>query len=145
LELFPYKQYNIPADTPPENAFPVRYTLYLPIIEIRLRKNSNATKDTAVLIDSGATHCIFSDKLATILGIGNITNGLLKKINTAGSGSVDAYFFDIYLEIKNITVSCYAGFIKGSFPLASGVLGGYDFLNSLRVALNSPAGEIEIG
>jgi len=99
-----------------------------------------------VLIDSGASYCLFGHEVAVLLGI-NVPTGNLKKVGTVGR-PVDVYFFSLSLSIRGITTNCYAGFLNSPFPGDSvhfGLLENLGFLDTLPITLDPQRLEIRIG
>lgn len=55
MEIFPYTQYQLPADSLPDTAFPNGHTVDYPLIDIKVQIGSQITpNDITVLVDSGA-------------------------------------------------------------------------------------------
>ena len=101
-----------------------------------------------MLIDSVSAYCIFGSDTAEALGI-NIRSGKLRQgIAGISGGEVDLYFFSIELLIDSLRVDCYAGFMEREFPgnqVYFGLLGDYDFLSKIPVALDAKKLQIRIG
>jgi hypothetical protein len=147
-ETFSFKQYNLPADKYPDQAFPKGHKLYLPVIEIKVRHGSKTTPSIWGWVDSGASYCLFDDNVARLLRI-QVTSGKLKTglVGVSGS-SVNGYFFDVQVLIRSTTINCYAAFMNQSFPPGSpqsGLIGNFDFLSKLKATLDRPVGDIVLG
>ena len=143
-----YSRFRLSPDDPPSTAFPQGHTLNYPLVDLRLKIGDSTTPLLKMLIDSGSAYCIFGSDTAEALGI-NVRSGKLRQgIAGIGGGEVDLYFFSIELLIDSLRVDCYAGFMEQEFPgneVYFGLLGEYDFLSKISVALDAKRLQIRIG
>lgn len=143
-----YSRFQLPPDDPPSIAFPQGHTIHYPLVDLKLRVRDSTTPLLKMLIDSGSAYCIFGSETTEALGIDVRSGNLRQGIAGIGGGEVDLYFFSVELLIDSLRVDCYAGFMEQEFPgneAYFGLLGEYDFLSKIPVALDAKKLQIRIG
>lgn len=146
-EIIRYSQYGVEPDTPPSTAFPNGHVVNYPLVDLKLRVGKTTTPPLTTFIDSGSAYCIFGSQAADLLEL-DVRSGKLKSGIRGVGGTVDLYFFDVELLFGSLRVGCYAGFLEQEFPgnkLYVGLLGDYDFLSKIPVALDTRKLQIRIG
>lgn len=127
----------------PNAAFPARRTTQRPYVAIDLFNGTRSFRSYA-LIDSGADDCIFPASFARQLGL-NYLAGRHYPFGGAGDGNQDAYFFDLELDI--IDISRYAvpiGFSPSVEKFGHGVLGQNGFFDRFSLSFHLARGVFSI-
>lgn len=102
-----------------------------PAVEVVLTNGERTARAVAIL-DSGATHTVFSHEIADLLGIEDVTTGIPVPAITLG-GHFEFYLFDIHIRLSgdNRDFSAQIGFSPGRTP--RNILGRILFFSRFEV------------
>lgn len=70
---------------------------YQPAVEVELKSDGFSARAVAI-VDSGSNFSVFSGRIAEILGIANLTDGLRQRVVTYG-GPAEFYLFDLDIRV----------------------------------------------
>ncbi len=126
---FPYIE--CPRD--PSPAFPHADSFQRPDITINI-KNGIDDLDVLALVDSGASHCIFSFNVGLALNI-NIESGPVQRITGVGGAVISAYFHDVTLQLEDVIWKAYVGFTTNKLGIG-GLLGQNGFFSKFKITFD---------
>lgn len=128
---FPYYEFPIP----PSDPFPTGTAAWRPVAIADIRRpGAPAGFRCAVVLDSGADHCVFPASFAAVLGIDllqlrkNLTGGVGTSANTT-------YYTDLFIDLgSGIEFKSYVAFTAGMDLHGLGLLGQAGFFEYYNVA-----------
>jgi hypothetical protein len=137
---FSYRRYRVEKS----KAFPKKTSVFYPTVNLTLinSKTKQAFPNYAVLVDSGASHCVFHAGIGEAIGI-DVRSGKKAPMRGVTVGEGEQFFHKIVLVIEGNKVESYVGFSYDlRFPF--GLLGQEGFFDKFRVCFDFPKKEFEI-
>ena len=117
-----------------------------PVIYIRMGLDELSAKHGFLaLIDSGADFCIFSSRVASRIGIADITTG--KKASAVGAiagAKSDYYMHRVVIKIAGQPCTMDVAFMPSFTDLGYGILGQKGFFENFVVKFDLKKSEIEL-
>jgi len=108
-------------------------TLYYPLLRIRLGKSRGVTtRFFEALVDSGAADCLFSESIATAIGI-DLETGQKERRSGIG-GNQDVWVHPVVLHVGEHALDIEAAFTK-NLPV-SGLLGRRGFFEHFKITFD---------
>jgi hypothetical protein len=113
-----------------------------PAAEVEL-SNGDRRIRTVGIFDSGSVLTVFSNYIATLLGIDDVTTGTRQEITTFG-GNLDVYMFDLEIEVLATAtkVPAQIGFLAGHAP--RNILGRGVIFSALQIGFHDSASIIHL-
>ena len=102
-----------------------------PAVEVELTNGARSARTVAIL-DSGATHTVFSYEIAQLLGIEDVRTGTRVDASTLG-GRIEFYLFEVEIRLpgENQRFAGQIGFFPGQIP--RNILGRILFFSRFEV------------
>jgi len=137
---FQYNQYPLY----PTKAFPDKKSIFYPTFNLTLinPKTKQVLPNYMVLVDSGASNCVFHAGIGEAIGI-DIKSGKKAPLRGVTTGEGKQFFHEVTLVIKGNKVESYIGF-SYDLKLPFGLLGQEGFFDKFRICFNLPRKEFEI-
>lgn len=126
----------------PLEAFPDRYSVIRPVIEVQLTWNKRVTQ-YRVLVDSGSDFCIFHADVAETLSIPVREGKRIAFYGTSGHPQF-AYFHTVQIEIGGWPMDLYCGFSYDMQSLPYGLLGQTGFFDRFKIKFDYKNKRIEL-
>jgi hypothetical protein len=113
-----------------------------PAVEVVLAHGERTARAVAIL-DSGATHTVFSREIADLLGIRDVTAGTPVPVSTLG-GRFTFYLFDLHVRLPGSDqgFSAQIGFSPGRIP--RNILGRVVFFSRFEVGFRETRQRINL-
>lgn len=137
---FPYNKYPLRST----EAFPEKTSIFYPTLQLTLinSKTKQVFPNYVVLVDSGASACVFHAGIGEAIGI-NIKSGKKAPLRGVTLGEGEQFFHEVTLVLGGNKIEGYVGFSYDlKFPF--GLLGQEGFFDKFRVCFDFPKKEFEI-